>query len=311
MSTFFVLAVLFGTATPGLCDRPIYNIGHMVNGVDQVDEWLSCGANALEADVQFNNKTCVPKKFYHGLNCNHGRDCNQESGISEYVNLLKERTKPSSAKFNKHLVLMMFDCKLWDMKKKRLAKAGKKFAKDVLIPFYHENPTKMKVIISIADFSREKFISGILRHLKSKQAGIIKKIGFEISSEDNCTEPHEQEKRLKKLGVAPGHAWLSSEDSNIGRECKTKKLKKKVACRDRGKYFSKVYTWTIDNMRTARWYLQLGLDGIIMNHPACMNTAIKLINHERKKGMKIRLATLDDNPFEKYHDREEAKRKIP
>lgn len=48
--------------------------------------------------------------------------------------------------------------------------------------------------------------------------------------------------------------------------------------------------------RTMKYYLKTGLDGIITNYPQNVNKVLQEFK-EKSKGMKYRLATLDDDPF--------------
>ncbi|CAB4002030.1 sphingomyelinase D [Paramuricea clavata] len=197
----------------------------------------------------------------------------------------------------RQLVLVMFDVKLKNVKKNSLSTAGEKFANKILIPLYKDNPTKMKVIISVPDFTLKDFIVAVLSQLKATgNPDIIQKIGFDISWESKLTESGEKEKALRDLGVSPYHAWLSSGITNWSPKKYLDELSSQVKYRDNGNYFSKVYAWSVDKKSTAKTYLEMGLDGLIMNFPGRMNEAIAEIN--KKKGQTMRLATLDDDPFE-------------
>lgn len=145
---FLVLGFSFGMVNRVISSRPIYNIAHMVNAVKQIDEWLGYGANALEVDVRF-KRDGTPKYFYHQSPCDMFRDCERWAYIKKYINALRDRSIPTSSTFNCHLVLVMFDVKLKYVKKSALSKAGEKFVDDILIPLYQNNPTKMKVMISV------------------------------------------------------------------------------------------------------------------------------------------------------------------
>ena len=286
----FVLAV-----TPNSPIRPIYNIAHMVNSVKQIDTWLGYGSNALEVDVSF-SKVGTPEYFYHGTPCDAGRYCERWAYIGNYIEALRERTLPDSRKLNRQLVLVMFDVKLKNVKKNSLSTAGEKFVKEILIPLYKDNPTKMKVTISVPNFTLKNFILAVLSRLNAENPDIIQKIGFEISMEWNLTKSHQKEKALRDLGVPPFHAWLSSGITNWSPKLFLDELSSQVEYRDNGNYFSKVYAWTVDKKSTAKTYLEMGLDGIIMNYPGRMNEAMAEIN--KRKGQTMRLATLDDDPFE-------------
>ena len=144
------------------------------------------------------------------------------------------------------------------------------------------------------------FIRSVLKQLNAKQRSIIQKIGFEISLEKKLEEPDEQEQALKGLGVAPGHAWLSKGKTNWSANLYLKELKVRVEYRNNGTYFSKVYAWTVDKQKTALKCLNIGLDGIIANYPDRVKKAIAQFNENKSEQQKVKLATLDDNPFGKY-----------
>ncbi|XP_067040683.1 dermonecrotic toxin LlSicTox-alphaIII3i-like [Acropora muricata] len=298
-SVYLVLGFSFGMVNRVISSRPVYNIAHMVNAVKQIDEWLGYGANALEVDVTFADDG-TPARFYHGKPCDIGRDCDRWDYIEKYINALRDRTIPTSSTFNSNLVLVMFDLKLTSLKKSALSKAGEKFVDAILIPLYQNNPTKMKVMISVPKLSLKDFIRSVLKQLNAKQRSIIQKIGFDISLEKTLEEPGEQEQALRELGVAPGHAWLSKGLTNWSPNLFLKELKARVKYRDNGNYFSKVYAWTVDKQETALKYLNIGLDGIIANYPGRVNKAIAQFNENKSEDKKIKLATLDDNPFRKY-----------
>ncbi len=77
-------------------------------------------------------------------------------------------------------------------------------------------------------------------------------------------------------------------------------LKDKVRYRDSRNYFSKVYAWTVDKQSTAESYLNINLGGVIANYPGEVNKAIEEVNKKRSAGKKVRLATLEDDPFKVY-----------
>ena len=147
-SVYLVLGFSFGMVNCVITSRPVYNIAHMVNAVKQIDEWLGYGANALEVDVTFADDG-TPEYFYHGIPCDAGRDCIRWAYIEKYIDALRDRTIPTSSTFNSHLVLVMFDVKLSTLEKSALSKAGEKFVDAILIPLYRNNPTKMKIMISV------------------------------------------------------------------------------------------------------------------------------------------------------------------
>lgn len=107
-------------------------------------------------------------------------------------------------------------------------------------------------------------------------------------------------KHLRVSVLPPGHAWLSQGMTNLWANLFLKELKARVKYRINGNYFSKVYAWTVDKQKTALKYLNIGLDGIIANYPSRVNKAIAQFNENKCEHQKVKLATLDDNPFRKY-----------
>lgn len=268
----------------------------MVNAVSQIDTWMAKGANALEVDVQFKNN--APKYFFHDTPCDFGRDCLRWAYINNYIRALRDRTIPTRGQFNEKLVLVMFDCKLGSgVDAGMMTSAGENFVDMILIPLYADNPTKMKVIISVPNLTQEKFIRAVVTQVKTNAPSILNKIGFEISWDK--ADSQEKESRLSKLGVPSGHAWLSSGSTNFSPVMFLEELKAQVTYRDTNGYFSKVYGWTVDKTSTAKAYLSLDLDGIITNFPANVNKAIEEVN-DQSQDDKLRLATLDDYPFTTY-----------
>ena len=305
MYSFFVMnLVTVATATP--VSRPIYNIAHMINTRSQIDKWLSYGANAIETDVTF-EKDGTPKYLYHGFPCDFGRNCFRWDWINDYITAVRERTVPSSPKFNRGFVLIMFDVKIADLNKNVLWTAGMKFADIALIPLYSDTSSKLKVTFSILDFSLKDFMKGLLARLKLKRPDIISKIGFEINSEKNLTDPQDLEEAFKKIGVTPGHMWLSNGVTNWFIPVKKSSIRKKLISLVNYKdssdgYVSKVYTWSVNLRSTARFFLETGIDGIISNNPQNVIKAVNDINGGRGNGTpgeKFKLATLEDNPFER------------
>ncbi|XP_046841590.1 dermonecrotic toxin-like [Xenia sp. Carnegie-2017] len=293
--TFAHMAIIIlSIASDVDCDRPIYNIANMVNSVKQIDTWLGYGANALEVDVRFKwNGT--PQYFYQGWPCDVGRFCHRWSYVRNYINALRQRTIPSSGKFNKNLVLVMFDVKLKKLKGKTLTSAGKKFVSRILIPLYKNNPTDMKVVVSVPNLGKKNFISGLLKQLKTDNQDIIKKIGFDISWDGRSSAA--KERVLRQLGVPSGHAWLSTGGINWFPFFYLRKLKKQVQYSEETGYFSKVIVRSVDFTSVAKKYLEIDLDGMVSNYPGRVMKAMEKVN---KGKVKVRLANLCDDPFAKY-----------
>ena len=292
----FAFSLVFLTV-PANGARPVYNIAHMVNTRSQIDEWLGYGANAIETDMTF-DEDGTPKYLYHGFPCDVGRNCWRWDYIPEYIQAIQDRTVPSSPKFNPNFVLLMFDLKLRSVDKSVLKMAAEKFADVALIPLYNDKSSKLKVLLSIYDTSMKDFITGLLAHLKAKRPDIITKIGFEINSEKNLLVTEDLVSFLKSIGVRFGHVWLSKGTTNwffpLSKQKIIKKLKDLVQYKESGNgYVSKVYAWTVNFKSTIKSLLETGIDGLITNNPRNFVKAMEDFNGE------LRLATLEDDPFER------------
>ncbi|KAH9384108.1 hypothetical protein HPB48_026094 [Haemaphysalis longicornis] len=71
--------------------RPFFIIGHMVNSLYDVDVFVNSGANALEADIQF-DATGTPTWVYHGIPCDCNREGRRYAEIPEYLDYLRNVT---------------------------------------------------------------------------------------------------------------------------------------------------------------------------------------------------------------------------
>lgn len=74
--------------------RPFYLIGHMANSIDEIDDYLNRGANAIEADVQFDSNGSMIKT-YHGPPCDDcSKHCDNQENIIPYLIHLNKLSKP-------------------------------------------------------------------------------------------------------------------------------------------------------------------------------------------------------------------------
>lgn len=88
--------------------RPIWNIAHMVNAIEQVDAAIDDGANSVEFDVKFNT-TGQAHYTSHGIFCDCGRDCFRWDHFVPYLEHLRELTSPGNIKYCILATLILFD----------------------------------------------------------------------------------------------------------------------------------------------------------------------------------------------------------
>src|SRR6185437_13095161 len=89
-----IILLLFGLSPTLICEDVYYNIAHMLSTKKHIDWALSQGANAVEADLHFENG--FPKKFSHGpglCECSFEKAADWTSWIPG-ISKVTERLKP-------------------------------------------------------------------------------------------------------------------------------------------------------------------------------------------------------------------------
>ena len=124
----------------------------MVNAVKQIHQWLGYGANALEVDVKFTDDG-TPSYFYM-----------MEYHVTWVETVYVGHTLRTTFKLFEieHILtarnLIAFDVKLKKLNKNVLSNAGVRFTDDILIPLYENNPTKMKIMISVPNLTLKESV---------------------------------------------------------------------------------------------------------------------------------------------------------
>ncbi|KAL3184229.1 hypothetical protein MRX96_032341 [Rhipicephalus microplus] len=83
-----LLLLSFGTST-AIDPRPFYVFGNMANSLEDVDNFVARGANAVEADLEFASDGTA-EEFYHGGLCGCGRDCEKSAQANTYLSYLRD-----------------------------------------------------------------------------------------------------------------------------------------------------------------------------------------------------------------------------
>ncbi|KAH9367424.1 hypothetical protein HPB48_021482 [Haemaphysalis longicornis] len=71
--------------------RPFYIIAHMVNSLEEVDEYLTKGANAIESNIEFDSNGTVLGTF-HGAPCDCFRTCMKREKIDDFLEFIRDVT---------------------------------------------------------------------------------------------------------------------------------------------------------------------------------------------------------------------------
>ncbi|KAK8786971.1 hypothetical protein V5799_023260 [Amblyomma americanum] len=130
-----VLITFLGLAA-GAHRRPVYIIAHMVNSIDDFDEAMRRGANAIEADVTFSHDGTAVKLF-HGWPCDCLRKCEAEERVHAFLNYVRRSTNSYSGKYRHKLTLLFLDLKLGDVHENRKYAAGVDIAQKLLQHLWH------------------------------------------------------------------------------------------------------------------------------------------------------------------------------
>eukprot|EP01084_Bolivina_argentea_P206986 353253_1 len=305
LSFFIILAVDVD------CSKPIWNIAHMVNHRDQIDEFLNLGANAIEVDVQYSpdgtigiilnagTNVAFLAELWHGVPCDIGRDCERFDYIGPYLEEIRARATDGNSKYNPKLGLIYFDNKLENGDDYH--KAGQNLATEVIKLF----PSKIYVMVGVPYTSQKSFFEGFYNKIESDAQNVqyLDRIGYEFSDE-KYTDPDTLQQIFIDIGVNTHNAlsvWLSKGIYNgLATDYDFTNF---LQARDDPGPVSKVYGWTADREKTMQKWMYKGLDAVITNQP---QNLVSVLNYPSLK-YKLHLATNADRPFTyistptKYH----------
>nr|ANY30971.1 loxtox protein [Loxosceles similis] len=273
--------------------RPIWNMGHMVNEIYQIDEFVDLGANSIETDITFGDDAMAEYSF-HGVPCDCRRWCHKWEYVNTFLEGLRRATTPGDSKYRKELILVVFDLKTGDLSSSSAYKGGRLFAEKLLRHYWNggSNGGRAYIIISIPDIDHHAFILGFRDFLaKSGHEDLLAKVGYDFSGNDDLNQIRTA---LHKGGVGDReHVWQSDGITN----CILRSLdrvNKAVSNRDSTNgYINKVYYWTIERYVSVRDALDAEVDGIMTNYPDVIVNVLKENNYKNR----FKMATYEDNPW--------------
>ncbi|CAN7939385.1 unnamed protein product, partial [Ixodes hexagonus] len=287
--------------------RPFYIIGHMVNSVPQVSQFLESGANAIESDVEFSeNGTAV--RTFHGLPCDCLRRCKESADMAEYLQYIRDVTGLRGSQFNEKLLLVFLDLKVSKLPPESKYAAGVDIATKLVlnlwdgVPFYN----MMNVLLSIGHASDKDVFKGAIDTIMKfdPTQSLFSHVGFDVGLNDelkNIASMYEE------LGI-DAHRWQGDGITNCLINVRSpRRLKETLSYRDSNKrqsYVDKAYYWTVDRMATIRKTLARGVDAVITNRPE--RVASVLAEDEFMKT--VRLANARDSPWTRIQNRTEGGR---
>nr|Q8I912.1 RecName: Full=Dermonecrotic toxin LlSicTox-betaIA1; AltName: Full=LlH10; Short=H10; AltName: Full=Phospholipase D; Short=PLD; AltName: Full=SMase II; AltName: Full=Sphingomyelin phosphodiesterase D; Short=SMD; Short=SMase D; Short=Sphingomyelinase D; Flags: Precursor [Loxosceles laeta]AAM21156.1 sphingomyelinase-like protein [Loxosceles laeta] len=274
--------------------KPIWDIAHMVNDLDLVDEYLGDGANALEADLAFTSDGTADE-MYHGVPCDCFRSCTRSEKFSTYMDYIRRITTPGSSNFRPQMLLLIIDLKLKGIEPNVAYAAGKSTAKKLLSSYWQDGKSGARayIVLSLETITRQDFISGFKDAIDaSGHTELYEKIGWDFSGNEDLGEIR---RIYQKYGI-DDHIWQGDGITNcwVRDDDRLKEAIKKKNDPNY-KYTKKVYTWSIDKNASIRNALRLGVDAIMTNYPE----DVKDILQESEFSGYLRMATYDDNPWVK------------
>nr|ANY30990.1 loxtox protein [Loxosceles similis] len=276
--------------------RPIYVIGHMVNSIGEVKEYLDRGSNVLESDISFHTNGNV-EKIYHGPPCDCNRTCTGTAKLSTYLDYVREITNPYSGGYSRKLILQFFDLKLDNVSPTGKFKAGQVMADHVLDHLWVNlrfNDKLIRVLLYINSISDKDTVVGFIRRFKERGVEhLLKNVGFD-GGLDNLKDIKAMWESIR----VKSNVWQGDGVPNcLSHRYPDQRLREELDARDAAEgYIDKVYHWTIDDKTRMRKSLDLEVDGMITNVPEKLVEILQ----EQQYANKFRLATVDDDPFQKF-----------
>ncbi|XP_077547604.1 dermonecrotic toxin SPH-like [Haemaphysalis longicornis] len=280
--------------------RPVYVFGHMANTLEEFDQFMGQGVNAIEADVTFSpNGTAL--KFYHGPGCDTGRDCYRQTEIGTYLTYVKDTVSAEQGNYSDKMLLLYADIKTANLHgKKRKYNAGASLAEKLVQYLWKKVPPKRMVNVLLSTFwakDRDIF-RGALEKLSSYKgsAAYLDHVGFDVSGYSFLSTIS---KLYEDLGVTR-HRWQGDGAQNhlidlyptIRMSLVTKRRTSNSSTKN---YVDKAYVWTADSPCSIRRFLRKDIDGIVTNKPS---NVLKVLQ-EKEFSKTLRLATSADNPWER------------
>lgn len=292
--TLFAMAPVMSLAAE---QRPFYVIGHMVNSIGEVDDFVDSGANALEVDVKF-ERSGRATDMHHGFPCDCFRVCTRKTPFTEYLDYINSVTSVDGGKFNGKMTLLVLDLKTKKIGRGNQYQAGVDIGTKLIRHLWRDvvPHDTVNVLVSIEKPKDKNIFRGVLDAIKRDVNATywMKHIGFAI---DQFGDPAEIGKAFSENGIV-GHRWLGSGITNcLPHISGHKKLKDIVACRDGRKsgcdYVDKGFTWTLDKKSSIARGIKIGLDAVMTNSPKKALAAMR----RNDVAPLVRLAGPEDDPW--------------
>jgi PLAT/LH2 domain len=263
--------------------QKFYIVAHNPNTRDDAQKYLEAGVNALEPDVCFSSKPSHPDHYYvshdHLSSDPDSYDFDHEHSLANYMLGIKDLILRN----NYNLALIWFDYK--DSPEGNI---------NTLLKIVHDNFTvydpkcaSVAIMVSVAHISDASFVNGYDQSIANA--------GVAIDQDDNCVGVRDNfiSALETRFAYADGIMVGGSPIGIFTSVMKAKALQAQASSPD--KQFKMVHTWVLASDDSIRSYLDLHIDGIIVNL-STVPTLISILNEPHYLPM-YQLANNGYNPW--------------
>ncbi|KAH8037757.1 hypothetical protein HPB51_017257 [Rhipicephalus microplus] len=208
----------------------------------------------------------------------------------------------NGGKYEGRLALLFLDLKTSSLSWDKKFNAGVDVARKLLDHLWHGVSVRkaMNVLLSVPSVNDKEVFRGAVRTVQRQEPEMIKKIGFDVSNNDELAAIGDM---YRQLGIQ-GHRWQGDGITNCFSFLRsTSRLESVIENRDAAGvpsgYVDKAYHWTIDMPHQLRLSLRKNVDGIITNMPQYLADILK----EEEFRDTVRLANAGDNPWTRFERR--------
>ncbi|XP_077564988.1 dermonecrotic toxin LhSicTox-alphaIA2biv-like isoform X2 [Haemaphysalis longicornis] len=279
--------------------RPFFIIGHMVNSIKEVDEYLERGSNALEADIEFHRNGTV-LGTYHGWPCDCFRGCFFREKMANFLEHVRDVSSFPYSRYRGKMLLLLLDLKTGGLRDDVKVRAGVTLAQNLMDHLWKHvaHKDRINVIMSIGYARDRDVIRGAIAYFTQKgDPRVLEKLGFDVGMNDPLNVIS---RMYRRLGIR-GHRWQGDGLTNCMRFIMpVDRLVKAIRWRNTDKgYMDKVYQWTIDLPYFIRKSIRHGVDGIITNRPENVRKVVESAMFRNR----VKVADASDSPWTRFHER--------
>ncbi|KAH6923189.1 hypothetical protein HPB50_024658 [Hyalomma asiaticum] len=272
----------------------------MANSLEEFEDFMERGVNAIEADVSFAPNGTVTK-FYHGPGCDTGRECERETDAAIYLRHVKHTVSAENGPHRGKMLLLYVDIKTANLNGRTEMYAGGVSLANNLIHHLWSGvpPSRMvNVLLSVFSVNETEVFRGALHTLSMHEnhTVFLDHVGFDVSGNNFLSTIA---KTFTELGVTR-HRWQGDGSNNRFIDVYPTFRMSWVTARrapnnSERNYVDKAYVWTADHTFTIRRFFRKNIDGIVTNSPENVLAVLK----EAEFSSKYRLANSRDSPWER------------